>query len=165
MTTTPLRLATLLLCMTALLAGCGDDSRRPETEPRFRADGVLEFLRPDGSRITAIAIEIAEDDSAQARGLMQRRSLPERGGMLFVDEEPSMQSFWMRNTYLPLDIIFVDADSQVVNIAERTRPLSEEFVESTAPAQFVVEVRGGFVERYGLSDSTRIRWRHRNEIE
>ena len=60
---------------------------------------------------------------------------------------------------MPLDIIFVGPDSQVVNIAKRTTPLSRERVESTGPAQYVVEVRAGFSDRFGLTDSTRVRWR------
>lgn len=160
------RLLPLLTLLGLLLViGCGDEPPAPSESPRFRADGVLEFLRPDGSRITAIAVEIAEGDSAQARGLMQRRSLPERGGMLFIDDAPEMKRFWMKNTYLPLDIVFVAADSEVVNIAERARPLSEAFIRSTAPAQYVVEVRGGFAEQHGLTDSTRIRWRLRDQLD
>lgn len=155
-------LALALVCAPLLLAGCGGDDAPQNvlrTEIPFRPDGVLDFLRPDSSVITRIAIEIAESDSAQARGLMDRRSLPARGGMLFVDQEPSMRSFWMKNTPLALDIIFVDAEGEVVNIARRTTPYSEAFIRSTDSAQFVVEVRAGFADRYGLSDSTRIRWR------
>lgn len=144
-----------------LIAGCQSDEQRPviQTDIPFRADGVLEFLRPDSSRATAIAIEIADTDSARTRGLMQRRSLPARGGMLFIFDEPDTQSFWMRNTPLPLDIIFVGPDSQIVNIARRTTPFSDERLTSTGLAQYVVEVRSGFTDRYGITDSMRINWR------
>ena len=140
--------------------GCADD---PEPVAMrnitFQPEGVLEFVSPDGHVLRQIAIEIAETDSARQRGLMDRRSLSTRQGMLFIFPDADARSFWMRNTPVPLDIIFVAPDSQVVNIVRRTTPLSQERVESTGPAQYVVEVRAGFSDRFGLTDSTRIRWR------
>lgn len=155
----------LLLCCIAFLflAACRgeDDASEGPREIPFQPEGVLAFERPDGSRITAIAIEIAESDSSKARGLMERRQLPNRGGMFFPYEEAAPRSFWMANTYIPLDIIFVGPDSQVVNIAKNTRPLSEQKISSEAPAQYIVEVRAGFADRHGLTDSTRIDWRRK----
>ncbi|NNF02996.1 MAG: DUF192 domain-containing protein, partial [Rhodothermales bacterium] len=98
----------------------------------------------------------------QAQGLMYRRSLPDRGGMLFVDEEPSMQSFWMRNTPLPLDILFIDEAGEIVNIVKRTTPYSEDRIESTDSAKYVLEVRAGFTDRYAITDSMRVTWERRN---
>jgi len=152
----------LLFVSLMLLSACGEEEEAPRGDIPFRADGVLEFLDSDGHRLEAIAIEIADTDSARQRGLMDRRSLPERGGMLFIFDDADDRSFWMRNTPLRLDIIFVDADSQVVNIHERTRALSDEQYASDGPAQFVVEVRAGFSERHGIDEETRIRWRRRD---
>ncbi|NBC18289.1 MAG: DUF192 domain-containing protein [Bacteroidetes bacterium] len=150
----------LMLLAGSLLLGCRDEPEpvAMRTIP-FEPEGVLAFVGPDGRVIRQIAIEIAETDSARARGMMDRRSLTSRQGMLFTFPDAAPRSFWMANTPVPLDIIFVDADSQVVNIAERTTPLSRERVESTGPAQYVVEVRAGFSDRFGLTDSTRVRWR------
>lgn len=64
----------------------------------------------------------------------------------------------MKNTPLPLDIVFVAPDSQVINIARRTTPFSEKSIEPAAPRNFVVEVRAGFADRFDLTDSTRVRW-------
>ena len=152
-----------LLCTLVLLSACGNDEedQTPRDIP-FRADGVLEFLDQDGVRLEAIAIEIADTDSARQRGLMDRRSLPERGGMLFIFEDEDQRSFWMRNTPLSLDIIFVDADSQVVNIQRRTRPLSSQEIPSDGPAKYVVEVRAGFTERHDIDENASIRWRRRD---
>lgn len=145
----------------ALTAGCGSGSDEPviQTDIPFRADGMLEVVRPDGSVASTLVIEIAEGDSARARGLMQRRSLPARGGMLFLDDEVKVQSFWMKNTPLPLDIIFVGADSSIVSIAERTVPFSETTVSSTGPAQYVLEVRAGYAARFGIDSTVTLRWR------
>ncbi|MGA1494758.1 MAG: DUF192 domain-containing protein [Rhodothermales bacterium] len=90
------------------------------------------------------------------------RYLPDRGGMLFVDAVASMRSFCMNNTPLSLDIIFVDADGDIVNIVKRTTPYSEDYIESTGPAQYVVEVRAGFTDRYGITAEDRIRWRRQS---
>lgn len=127
-------------------------------EPEFRKDGTLEFVRPDGSVIRSIDVEIAEDPSTRQQGLMYRRKMTLGEGMLFLFPTADDRSFWMANTPIPLDIMFVGPDSQIVNIARRTRPMSQEFIESTAPTQYVVEVRGGFSDRYDITDSTRIRW-------
>ena len=153
-----------MCCLACLfLAACGnqDDANEGPQDIPFQPEGVLAFERPDGSRITAIAIEIAENDSSKARGLMGRRQLPDRGGMFFPYDEAASRSFWMANTYIPLDIIFVGPDSQIVNIVKNTRPLSEQEIDSEAPAQYIVEVRAGFADRHDLSDSTRIDWRRK----
>lgn len=153
-----------LLLSLMLLFGFAACRTAPDDEPlarnsaTWRVDGALDFVRPDGSVIRTVDLEIAADAESRRVGLMNRRQITDDQAMLFVFDAPDMQSFWMANTPLPLDIIFVDADSQVVNIARRTKPLSHERVNSTGPAKYVVEVRGGFADRYGLTDSTRIRW-------
>lgn len=132
------------------------------TDIEFRPDGILDFIRPDSSIVTRIGIEIAESAEAQAQGLMYRRSLPDRGGMMFIDPEPSMRSFWMKNTSLSLDIIFVDASGEIVNIVKRTTPFSEDFILSTGPAQYVVEVRAGFTDKFGITELDHISWERRS---
>lgn len=158
--TRPSSLACLTI-MLLLLAGCNpsNDGRTVERpDIPFRPDGVLEVVRPDGSILTTLVIEIAEGDSARAQGLMHRTSLPARGGMLFLDNESKIQTFWMRNTPLPLDLIFVDADSNIVNIAKRVRPLSDETISSADSALYVLEVNAGFSDKYGIDESMSIRW-------
>ncbi len=150
-----------------LLSGCEPDSATSDV-PRdipFRPDGLLELIDEDGSLITSVVIEIAKGDSARARGLMQRATLPSRGGMLFLDDSASVQTFWMKNTLLPLDIIFIGADSQVVSISKRVAPLSEERVSSTGPAKYVLEVKAGFADTYGIDENARARWRLVNSKE
>jgi uncharacterized membrane protein (UPF0127 family) len=142
-----------------LFAACESEKQPPvQRDILFRADGTLDFLRPDGSVLRTINVEIASSDSAWARGLMDRRSLTLEQGMLFLFPQAEQKSFWMKNTLIPLDIMFVGLDSQIVNIAKRTPPLSETQIHSTGLAQYVVEVRGGFSDRFDIEDSTRIRW-------
>lgn len=152
----------LLFGLTLFTAGCNREPSTPQglaTDIAFTPEGVLDFVRPDSSIIVRIAIELAESQEEQAQGLMYRRTLPDRGGMLFIDPVESMRSFWMKNTALSLDILFVDAEGHIVNIAKDTTPFSEEYILSTGPAQFVVEVRAGFTDRYGITEDDRIVWR------
>lgn len=154
----------LTLCITLGFMGCAEQDgpgAAAMNETRFRPDGILDFMRPDSSIIARIVIEIAESAQAQARGLMYRRSLPDRGGMLFVDAEPSLRSFWMKNTPIALDIIFVDAQGDIINIVTRTTPFSEDRILSSDSAQYVVEVRAGFVERHRISSADHISWERR----
>lgn len=151
----------VLLPLILTLAACNNE--RPPASPAasatvpFEKEGTLAFVR-DGEAYLTIDIEIADDDSSRTRGLMQRQSLPENSGMLFIFPREEMQSFWMANTQMALDIIFADADSQIVNIEKYTRPLSPQSVQSAAPAQYVVEVPAGFADTHGIAASDRIRW-------
>ena len=152
----------LFILATFVVFGCNDSSSSSSSaraDIPFTPTGLLELVAPDGTVITNVAIEIARGDSARARGLMDRTSLPSRGGMLFFDEEARDQTFWMKNTLIPLDIIFISADSQVVNVVKNTRPLSEDRVSSTAPAQYVLEVKAGFADAYQVDSTTSVRWR------
>ncbi len=154
----------LALFFLLLLSGCSKSdspANNVSEDIPFRPDGVLDFIRPDSSISARIFIEIAESPEAQATGLMYRRSVPDKGGMLFVDAAPSMRSFWMKNTALALDILFVDEAGEIVNIVKRTTPYSEEQILSTGPAQYVVEVRAGFTDKYSITENDRISWERR----
>lgn len=150
----------ILACLV-LAGGCRSeerDLRTIRTDTDFRSDGRLSFLSPNGDTLSTIAIEIAETDESRARGLMGRRSLPPRSGMFFIMDEADTTGFWMHNTPMPLDIIFVGADSQVVSIARKTTPYSDEVIWPAAAKKFVVEVRSGQADRLRITDSTRITW-------
>ena len=157
-----------LLPALLLLGACQSDpsgSEGPAADSAegpipFRTDGTLTFLRDDEPLVT-IDVEIADTDSARTRGLMQRTSLPERSGMLFLFDREEPQSFWMANTPLALDLFFADADSQIVTVAKYARPFSPSPVTSAAPARYVVEVPAGFADTYGITESDRIQWERR----
>ena len=128
-------------------------------QPAARPDGTVDFLRPDGSWITTITVEIAETHEARVRGLQGRRSIAPGTGMLFVYETPRPLGFWMRDTPVSLDIIYVGADMRILNVRQRTRPMSDTRYPSAGPAMYVVEVPAGFAERFGIGTSSVIRVR------
>lgn len=142
---------TFLLCLL-LTAACAEHA---PVQPK---QGTLAFLDSTGAVIRSITVEIAEDEASRQRGLMDRRQLSLSEGMLFLFPEPDSLSFWMKNTMLPLDIMFVAADSSILNIARRTTPLSTTRVTSDGLARYVVEVRGGFSDRFGIDEHVRVRW-------
>jgi len=146
-----MRASLIICCLLGLLAACA-------SSPEEQATGTLDFIGADGKVIRTIQIDIAASDAERQRGLMDRTSLSLEEGMLFIFPAPDSQSFWMRNTYIPLDIMFVGADRRMVNIVKRTTPLSDDSIRSAGPSQYVVEVRGGFSDRFGLDDSVSIRW-------
>lgn len=154
----------LSLLLTALLLSLGacthDESETPSAAPSipFEKEGVLSLLQ-DSDTVVTVDIEIADTDSARERGLMQRASLPDESGMLFIFPREEERSFWMANTPLALDIIFANADSQIVSIAKYTTPRSSESVPSGAPAQFVLEMPAGFADSYGVLEGNHLTWR------
>ena len=121
----------------------------------FRHEGNLTFLN-DSTTIKNIEIEVADDDLQRARGLMYRKQRPENRGMIFLMDRNEIQNYYMKNTYIPLDIIYVGADKKVVSIQKQTTPLSELSLPSAGPAKYVVEVVGGFCDKYGVTEGTSI---------
>ena len=154
------RLLLLLIALAGLAACESEDEALPtvQMDVPFRQDGLLAFVGPGGEALATVAVEIVETPADRQRGLMFRRSMTDQMSMLFIMDREEEQTFTMKNTYVPLDIIFVGADSVVVDVAERTRPL-DQLVTSQAPAKYVVEVRAGFADRHGITNGTRIAWR------
>ncbi|MGV6871713.1 DUF192 domain-containing protein [Pseudochelatococcus sp. B33] len=101
-------------------------------------------------------VEIARTDEEQARGLMGRRYLPADRGMIFDYPDVRPVSMWMENTFISLDMLFVDAEGKIVRIAERAEPLSRRFIPSGAPVRAVVELNAGTAARIGAKVGDRI---------
>lgn len=99
---------------------------------------------------------IAADPKSRERGLMFIRSLPADQGMLFLFEWPRYATFWMKNTYLSLDIVFIDPDGVVVNIARDARPQSLDAIQSDAPVKGVLELLAGTATKIGLTPGARV---------
>ncbi len=114
----------------------------------------IEILASQGSR--TFSIEIADDLDEQARGLMFRPTLPADAGMLFVYDRPRPANFWMRNTMIPLDLIFIDDTGRVESIAERTDPYSERVSSSQGDVRAVLEINGGVSRALGIGPGAQV---------
>ena len=140
----------LLSCQngTSSTPAAASESETVESIP-FRKDGTVVFQRAGEDYLT-IDVEIADNDSTIERGLMQRASLPDLSGMLFLMPNEEPQQFWMSNTLISLDIIYVSSAKEVVSMIKYTTPLSQESIESEVPALYVIEVPGGFTDTHGI---------------
>ena len=115
---------------------------------------VLEIVTKTG--VHSFSVEVVDNDADRAKGLMHRRSLPEGTGMLFDFHREQDVSFWMQNTYIPLDMIFIRADGRIHRIAENTVPLSLEQVPSRGPVRGVLEVIAGTSRKLGIAPGDRV---------
>lgn len=101
--------------------------------------------------------EIAVTEAERARGLMHRNALPRDSGMLFVFPEEGMHRFWMKNTLIPLDMLFIDGDGKIVKVVQRTVPQSTVLISSDGPVRAVLELNGGTAARLGIAVGDRVR--------
>ena len=125
----------------------------PQYEPQFRKDGELTFFDPVSKKArNIISIEIVDNEATRTQGLMYRRYMAEQNGMLFIFEDETERTFWMKNTYLGLDIIYVNQNNQVVKIKANAHPLSEVGLRSEVPARYVIEVIAGFCAKFGIQE-------------
>jgi len=116
------------------------------------------ILASDAGRDIKVEVEIADTPEKRARGLMYRNDLGENQGMLFLFPAPVVQTFWMKNTPLSLDLIFIASDMRIVGIVESATPFSTDSLSVSEPSQFVLEVRGGFCQRHGVRAGTTARF-------
>jgi len=126
-------------------------------KPVFRKDGELRFLDAKTSQvISAIDVEVAATDASREQGLMYRDTMAENTGMLFLMGTEEMQSFWMKNTIISLDIIYVDSERRIVSIHKNCTPYSLDQIHSAAPALYVVEVVAGYTDKYKIEAGDRV---------
>ena len=133
------------LILLAVLAGC-----RPSqpTGPNARIHATRGPVD--------VALEVANTPATLQRGLMFRQSLADGHGMLFVFDQDSDHEFWMKNTYISLDLIYIAADGQIVGIHPNATPLSEAGISVGRPSRYVLEVPGGYAARQGIAAGDRV---------
>src|SRR5690606_33756069 len=122
-----------LLFISVFILSCGDDNKEPEIETiaiEFKKEGELQILK-NGNVTRTIDIEIADTPYEWETGLMYRESMEENQGMLFIYPNAAPRSFYMKNTYIPLDIIFMTSDTIVLNIKENAQPRDETSIPSS----------------------------------
>jgi len=152
--------AVVLLVVPALIAACGE-ADGTAGEPQAASIRDTTDMPPRGSAwvifdADTVVAEVADTPALRERGLMFRTEVPDGTGMLFVFDDSQVRSFWMRNTYVPLDIAFMDPAMRIVDIRQM-EPESEELTESAAPAMFALEVRQGWFEEQGIEPGAQAR--------
>lgn len=124
---------------------------------------AVEFGPPEGLTVETqlgsfpLSVEVADDSAKRAQGLMNRKSLPQGYGMLFDFGREQDVYFWMKNTYVPLDMIFIKENGTVATIRKNAEPLSERTISSGVPVRFVLEVEAGIANQMGLKAGDRVR--------
>ncbi|MCI0449479.1 MAG: DUF192 domain-containing protein [Chlorobi bacterium] len=133
-------------------------------KPEWIKEGEVTFLSKDSHRqLAKIDVEAAITPAERSLGLMFRSEMDEDKGMLFIFEQSDMQSFWMKNTKIPLDILFIDSRGVINTIHRNTVPYSEKPLPSKQKSQFVVEVNAGFCSRRGINEGDLIEYKLTND--
>ncbi len=126
-------------------------------ETPLRNDASLAFIRsPEQDTLAQIDVQVVDHETERMQGLMYRKQIGNKEGMLFIFERSEPRSFWMKNTFISLDIFYIDEDHAIVSIRKYTKPLSTHPIPSGKPAKFVVETNAGFADKYGIREGDRI---------
>lgn len=130
-------------------------ARRPEIEIVRSADNIINSNINNSSIVAGVFVEVADDEDEMMRGLMFRKHLPWNAGMLFIFNNEEPRTFWMKNTLIPLDMLFLDSGFKIVDVLENVPPCAQgdecPLYPSNKPAQYVLEVNGGFVQENGIN--------------
>ena len=153
-------LATLSLFLSLSFTSCDNQDKKEEsieTPPiTFTKEGELYLIKASGDTIQKLDIEFAESDYEHQTGLMYRESMEDHQGMLFLYETERVRSFYMKNTHIPLDIIYYEADSTLVSIQKNATPRDETPLPSEGAAQFILEINGGLSDDWGLEQDDKM---------
>ena len=155
-------LSVWLICVLCILFGCKraePQKKEPSSKIEFRQDGTLNISNPMGTVKATFSIEIVEKEEELMRGLKFRDQLGENQGMLFIFEFPDIYEFWMQDTYLPLDMLFIASDGTINYIYENTVPFSEERITPNFTHKFVLEVNAGTVKKYNIQTGDKVTWK------
>ncbi|HRK95741.1 MAG TPA: DUF192 domain-containing protein [Rhodospirillales bacterium] len=165
-TTTPARRTVLLLCLlAAFVAVAGPPESRFAPGAAIAAEGSLAeeatglglLVIETATGALPFRVELARTPAELAQGLQHRRQLPPDAGMLFDFGPERIVTMWMKNTHIPLDMLFIKADGTVGDIAQDTEPFSLETIASRVPVRAVLEVNAGTAERLGVRPGDRVR--------
>ncbi len=142
----------LALALSGAMAFVGQAQGAGQTQPTTTEP--LEIVTANGRHV--FAVEVMRTDEERARGLMFRRFMPADRGMLFDFKTEQPVLMWMKNTYIPLDMIFISRNGTVTSVAANTEPMSERTISSGPPAFAVLEVNAGVAAKIGLKPGDRV---------
>jgi uncharacterized protein len=165
--------SSILFCWLCVL-GCTQPQTQPQKKKIDKAPAVVQpevkdqsqkdlprgkvVLSTESGKEITVRVEIVADPETRSTGLMFRQRLADDEGMLFLFNEEEHQSFWMKNTYLPLDMIFIKADMTVLGVSENTVPLTLDGCSVPGNSQFVLEVNANFARRHDIKPGTKTRF-------
>lgn len=147
------RIVVVMLVSAGMLLGCNNKNKSQPVKQatiEFRKDAEIILIKANGDTLEKLNVEIADNDYARETGLMYRESMDANQGMLFVFPNEQERGFFMKNTLIPLDLVYFKADSTVVSIHNDAQPLSETTLPSKGFAQFVLEVNAGLIHQWGF---------------
>ncbi|MDC7999474.1 DUF192 domain-containing protein [Aequorivita todarodis] len=156
-------ISALLVASLVSLSNCNDnktsEAKSLTKEITFTKEGELTLMKSSNDSIIAtLDIEIADDEYSSQTGLMYRHSMAENQAMLFVFNNSQRRSFYMKNTEIPLDIIYFDSEKKLVNIQKNAKPYDETSLPSDAASQYVLEVNAGLSDAWKLEKGDRIQF-------
>ncbi len=149
----------IAIALLSVLISCkGEGKQQIKTEAiQFSKEGELTIFQAEtDSTLVRLDIEIAETDYETQTGLMYRESMLENQAMLFIFSDNSVRSFYMKNTTIPLDIIYIDESLKIVSFQKNAKPLDEKGLPSQVPAQYVLEVNAGLSGKWNLAAGDKI---------
>lgn len=129
---------------------------------KFTKHGELTIQSAEGKYISALDLEFADNDKERAQGMMYRTEMEENQGMLFIFPYETIQSFYMKNTVLSLDMLFINSDLEIVTIHKNTVPYSLESNVSSEKAQYVLETIAGYTDKYNVKVGDKVIFRKTN---
>ncbi len=149
-------LVTFVIC----LIFCGSWSVAKNLQTGFKNyNAKLQIVDSGTKRITEFFVAIADNDEERSRGLMYVESLPLHCGMLFIMPSKQKISMWMKNTVIPLDMVFIDENDLIVDIKKMVKPLDLELVISAKEANKVLEINAGLVKKFGIKIGNKVRYK------
>ncbi|MBB5268806.1 hypothetical protein HNQ90_002383 [Algibacter amylolyticus] len=142
----------LLLFLGVSLLSCKEDKKViKQTEISFTKEGELSIIKASDATAIKLDIEIADTDFDIQTGLMYRNSMANNQGMLFVFDDEKERFFYMKNTKIPLDLIYINANKIIVSFQKNAKPFDESSLPSNTPAKYVLEVNAGLVDVWGIA--------------
>jgi uncharacterized membrane protein (UPF0127 family) len=149
--------------LIVLASACSQAQKKSNTKNTEEESGrqltyerSVSFLTSSGDTLSTVEVAIADEESERNQGLMDVRDLPKTKGMLFIFEENEPRSFWMANTPLALDIIFVNEEQEIVRIHHSTKPFSEKNFDSEKPAKYVIETNAGYCISHDIQEGMKV---------
>jgi uncharacterized membrane protein (UPF0127 family) len=149
----------LLLASSILLLSCnGESDTQTEIQEtrQLSYTATVTFIEQSNEDVISVRAAVADDEDSRSEGLMNVHNLPDDAGMIFIFDDEAPRSFWMANTPISLDILFVNSEMEIVRIHRNTPPYSHENIVSEAPAKYVVEVNAGFTLNHDIREGMKI---------